>query len=234
MNVYWKCGASAAAMLAAFSLPQAQAAERQEGPAPTEQHVERPATKSIQAEPNRAQEHSAPNQTHGQTTQPRSANERTAAPAHEGRAAQQPTNPPAVRRDAKGSQSDEADRNAERAAAERNQQGNAQRKAEVTSGAREPENGRPAHVGINVSAAQKTRLHDVIIHDNALHRYRRADIQFNVAVGARVPDTITFYDPTAQILAIDPDFGFYKIIVLDDEILVVDPVTREIVDVIEI
>jgi hypothetical protein len=31
-----------------------------------------------------------------------------------------------------------------------------------------------------------------------------------------------------------PEFGSFKIVVLDDEILVIDPVTREIVDVIPI
>jgi hypothetical protein len=51
-------------------------------------------------------------------------------------------------------------------------------------------------------------------------------------LGARIPNTIEFYDPPAQVVQIDPVFRDYKIVVLDDVILVVDPSTREIVDVI--
>jgi len=36
----------------------------------------------------------------------------------------------------------------------------------------------------------------------------------------------------AQVVEIDPVFQGYKIVALDDVILVVDPATREIVDVI--
>ena len=45
-------------------------------------------------------------------------------------------------------------------------------------------------------------------------------------------NTIEFYDPPVQVMQIDPVFQGYKIVVLDDVILVVDPATREIVDVI--
>jgi hypothetical protein len=49
--------------------------------------------------------------------------------------------------------------------------------------------------------------------------------------GFRAPSG--FYDPPAQVVEIDPVFQGYKIVVLDDVILVVDPATREIVDVIK-
>ena len=51
-------------------------------------------------------------------------------------------------------------------------------------------------------------------------------------MGARVPDDVEFFAPPPRFVEIDPVFRRYKIIVLDDEILVVDPATREIVDVI--
>ena len=57
-------------------------------------------------------------------------------------------------------------------------------------------------------------------------------MNFPVQVGARIPNTIEFYDAPAQIVQIDPVFQGYKIVVFDDVILVVDPSTREIVDVI--
>ena len=70
------------------------------------------------------------------------------------------------------------------------------------------------------------------VQNSAIHRYHRADVDFPVQVGTRIPSTIEFYDP-AQVVEIDPVFQGYKIVVLDDVILVVDPATREIVDVIK-
>ena len=72
----------------------------------------------------------------------------------------------------------------------------------------------------------------ILVQDSAIHRYHRADVDFPVQVGTRIPSTIEFYDPPAQVVQIDPVFRDYKIVVLDDVILVVDPSTREIVDVI--
>ncbi len=53
-----------------------------------------------------------------------------------------------------------------------------------------------------------------------------------VRVGERIPDTIEFFAPPPRFVEIDPEFRRYRIVVLDAEILVVDPETRDIVDVI--
>ncbi len=83
-----------------------------------------------------------------------------------------------------------------------------------------------------ISREQKTRIYGILVGDSAIHRYHRADVDFPVRVGARIPNTIEFYDAPARVVQIDPVFQGYKIVVLDDVILVVDPATREIVDVI--
>jgi hypothetical protein len=83
-----------------------------------------------------------------------------------------------------------------------------------------------------ISREQKTRIHSILVRDSSIHRYHRSDVHFAVQVGSRIPDTIEFYDAPAQVIRIDPVFREYKIVVLDDVILVVDPATREIVDVI--
>ena len=75
-------------------------------------------------------------------------------------------------------------------------------------------------------------FYGILVRDTAIHRYHRAEVDFPVQVGTRIPGTIEFYDAPAQVVQIDPVFQGYKIVVLDDVILVVDPVTREIVDVI--
>jgi hypothetical protein len=48
----------------------------------------------------------------------------------------------------------------------------------------------------------------------------------------RPPATIEFYDPPTQIVLINPLFRSFKIVLLDDVSLVVDPATRKIVDVL--
>jgi hypothetical protein len=89
-------------------------------------------------------------------------------------------------------------------------------------------------VNINVTSEQKTRMHDVIVGDSEIRRYHRSDITFAINVGTRIPESAVYYDPPARLVEIVPDVRRYKIIVLDDVILVVDPETREIVDVIQI
>src|SRR5262249_30897595 len=85
---------------------------------------------------------------------------------------------------------------------------------------------------IHISPAQKTRLHEVIVRDTAIRRYHRNEANFVVNIGTRIPATVAFYDPPPQFIEGEREFGGFKIIVLEDEILVIDPETREIVDVI--
>lgn len=92
--------------------------------------------------------------------------------------------------------------------------------------------GTSKRASIHISGAQRTELHDVIRHDAGIHRYHRGEVHFSANVGTRVPDEIEFFAPPPRFVEIDPEFRYYKIIVLEDEILVVDPATREIVDVI--
>jgi len=86
----------------------------------------------------------------------------------------------------------------------------------------------------SISREQKTRIHGILVRDTAIHRYHRGEVNFPVQVGTRIPAAIEFFDPPAQVLQIDPVFQGYKIVVLDDVILVIDPATREIIDVIRV
>ncbi len=90
------------------------------------------------------------------------------------------------------------------------------------------------NVKINVTPEQKTRVREVVTRESSIKRVRRSDINFTINVGTRVPETVVYYDAPPTLVSVVPDVQRYKIIVLDDVILVVDPGTREIVDVIEI
>ncbi|HZV21212.1 MAG TPA: DUF1236 domain-containing protein [Hyphomicrobiales bacterium] len=255
MNIYLKCSVSALALFAGISLANAQMSERQGSAAPNV--GERPAgerqggtnVQSGRQGGNAMQERSAQGQAHGQTRSTDQGQPHGQAPAtargqtaqrggtatqredqNAQKSGQQNQN---ARREARTPQGNEATQKDERTLGAQGQQGNVQRRAGVSGAGRAMEGGRE-HVRIQVNQEQKTRIHDVILRDRSLHRYRRSDIKFAVVVGERVPNTVVLYDPPPQLIEIDPDFRYYKIIVIDDEILVIDSATREIVDVIEI
>jgi hypothetical protein len=94
--------------------------------------------------------------------------------------------------------------------------------------------GERAGARISVNANRKTEIRDVIHRESGLRVYHRSDVHFAVRVGERLPETVVFYDAPPRLIEIVPDFRRYKIVVLDDEILVIDAATREIVDVIPV
>lgn len=117
-----------------------------------------------------------------------------------------------------------------------NRQGGASDRKDGPSQASRPDkaDGKPEKRKISVSAEQKPRFRDAIKRHSNIKRYHRSDVHFSINLGTRVPDSFVFYDAPAEFYEIDADFREYKIIVLDDVILVVDPDTREIVEVISI
>jgi hypothetical protein len=222
MNIYLKYGVSAAALLAAVSLARAETNEHQA--APGSEHREGETSKPAQGKQGKASP-STQNQGERQqgSAQPKG---RTAEDSHP-QVQKQPEKRAEGEQGNKAPQTGQTERNVQRDTAGRGVQGNA------TVGRAENEHSR-TRATINVTPEQKTHLHDVISHDSAIHRYRRSDINFSLNIGTRIPDSIAFYDPPPQFLQIDPDFQGYKIIVLDDVVLIVDPETREIVDVIQL
>jgi uncharacterized protein DUF1236 len=89
------------------------------------------------------------------------------------------------------------------------------------------EGGRPAQL----SADQRTRIHQSLFRGRA--EVRRLDkVDFAVRVGVTVPRTVVFYDLPADIVEIVPAYRAYKYFLVGDEIVIVDPATYEIVDVI--
>ncbi len=208
MKILLKCSASALALLAAASLTQAEPNEKpsveREQVKPQQKGNEPRKTEQMQPAGRAESEQPNKGQKTGQT-------ERNATPGAPDRAARGDERVPA-----------QSGTHAE--------SGNEHRQAE--NAGKQPEGGR-GRVAIRVTPEQKTRLHDIIGRDSAIHRYHRSDINFSLNVGTRIPDTFEFYDVPPQFVEYDPEFQGYKIIVLDDVVLIVDPETREIVDVIE-
>jgi hypothetical protein len=248
MHVYIKYGVSVVALLAALSLAQAQN-ERQggggrEGGAAGHSQPERGKEGGSMERAPSAQEHgkgesrTAPAKEkqpaalregeHGAREPAKG--ETRASTERENRAAEPREGEHGAREPAKGetrASTERENRAAEPREGERKAQRTDENRQSNTAGAvRKP--------NIHISRVQKTRLHDALGASRTIRRYRAAEIHFAVEVGTRIPESVVFYDAPVEFIDVASEFSGYKIVVLDNEILVIDPETREIVEIIPI
>jgi hypothetical protein len=244
VKTYLKYGVSSIALLAAFSLAQAQ--ERQGsgergGGAQQMQGEQGGATKHEGATENRGSpsKEKGLGEQKGKTAQQEPGTAKNRAEAEHGNKGERGTTQNHQGTQAPGNRAaknapTEEQRDQSR---QREDTGTRQKESNVGGAAKSESLGREGagtskRTSFQVSGAQKTELHDFIGRDKAMRRYHRGDIHFSVNPGSRVPDDFEFYAPPPRFVEINPEFRNYMIVVLDDEILVIDPVTREIVDVI--
>jgi hypothetical protein len=103
---------------------------------------------------------------------------------------------------------------------ERAQRGDgAEQKAERREAAREART--------RLSQEQRGRFH------KAFDRRRAAKAKFHVGIGAHVPRSVRLYAIPTVVLGLVPAYRDYRYVYIDDVICIVDPVSYEIVDVIE-
>jgi Protein of unknown function (DUF1236) len=86
-----------------------------------------------------------------------------------------------------------------------------------------------AGAGAKLSGEQRTRITS-IIHNQ--HVAPVNSVNFAVSVGTRVPRDIGFHPLPTEIVSIYPEWRGYEFFLVRDEIVVVDPRTLEIVDVL--
>lgn len=90
---------------------------------------------------------------------------------------------------------------------------------------------KPREASSKIQPQQKTVLKQRFVE----RKVTRTKVNFSVNVGASVPRTVVLYDLPSEIIEIAPAYSSYKYVLTDnDTILVIDPDTWEIVDVIEI
>jgi hypothetical protein len=90
---------------------------------------------------------------------------------------------------------------------------------------------KPREASSKIQPQQKTVIKQRIVERNV----RPAQVNFSVNVGSVVPRTVVLYDLPAEIIEIAPAYRAYKYVLADDDtIVVIDPDTWEIVDVIDI
>ncbi len=58
------------------------------------------------------------------------------------------------------------------------------------------------------------------------------NVNFSVSVGTRIPHDVAFHPLPADVVTIYPEWRGYNFILVRDEIVVIDPSTFEIVEII--
>ena len=88
-----------------------------------------------------------------------------------------------------------------------------------------------AGAGGKISTEQRTKITTVIKEQ---HVQPVTNVNFSISVGTRVPRSgVTFHPLPAEIVTFYPQWRGYEYILVRDQILVIDPRTGEIVDVID-
>ncbi len=83
---------------------------------------------------------------------------------------------------------------------------------------------------LQLSADQRTRLRTSFQSNRRAHLTR---VKFPHRIGHRLPRHLRLFAIPAAVLAILPDYSYYRYVWIDDDICIVDPQTYEIVDVID-
>jgi hypothetical protein len=86
-----------------------------------------------------------------------------------------------------------------------------------------------AGAGAKLSTEQRTKITTVIRNE---HVAPITNVNFNVAVGTRIPHDVAFHPLPADVVTIYPEWRGYNFVLVRDEIVVIDPQTFEIVAVI--
>jgi len=83
--------------------------------------------------------------------------------------------------------------------------------------------------GAKLTTEQRTKITTVIRNE---HVAPVTSVNFNVAVGTRVPRDVSFHPLPADVVTIYPEWRGYNFILIRDEIVVIDPATFEIVAIL--
>jgi hypothetical protein len=87
-----------------------------------------------------------------------------------------------------------------------------------------------AGAGAKLSTEQRTKITSVI---RSQHVQPVTNVNFSISVGTRVPRNVGFHPLPAEIVTIYPEWRGYEFFLVGNQIVVVNPRTLEIVDVID-
>lgn len=88
-----------------------------------------------------------------------------------------------------------------------------------------------AATSVNITTEQRTRIRQ---HRSALASGRVTSVNFNLTVGTVVPRTVEIYTLPPAIVEIVPEYRGYHYILVEEEIVIIEPDTLRIVAIIEV
>jgi hypothetical protein len=83
---------------------------------------------------------------------------------------------------------------------------------------------------VNLSQEQRTKIKDVIVRDRDVARVPSASFSLNI--GATVPRTVHVRVLPSDVVTIVPEYRGFDYVVVGDQLLIIDPVTMEIVAIL--
>src|SRR5262249_2168261 len=83
---------------------------------------------------------------------------------------------------------------------------------------------------IQLSDQQRTDLHQTVLRERNVNR--ASNVNFSINVGTRVPRSVRLAVLPAAVISLVPLYRDYRYVVVDEQIVIIDPGTYEIVDVI--
>jgi hypothetical protein len=86
------------------------------------------------------------------------------------------------------------------------------------------------HAAVKLSQDQRTKIKDVIVRDRDVARVPSAS--FSLSVGATVPRTVHVRVLPSDVVTIVPEYRGFDYVVVGDQLLIIDPVTMEIVAIL--
>jgi hypothetical protein len=85
---------------------------------------------------------------------------------------------------------------------------------------------------VTLSTEQRTRIRDRVLVGGKAPRV--SSVNFRLSVGVAVPRSVQVITVPEEIVEIHPAWRGFLYFVYEDEIIIVDPRTHEIVDVLEV
>jgi len=83
-----------------------------------------------------------------------------------------------------------------------------------------------------LSSEQRTRIRETVIKQSDAPRISRNEVKFNLSVGTVVPRSVRFSTLPAAVIEIHPAWRGYSYVLVDDEIVVIEPGTLRIVAIL--
>jgi hypothetical protein len=91
--------------------------------------------------------------------------------------------------------------------------------------------GAGTRANINITPEKRTRIRETLIRERNAPRV--SSVNFDLAVGARVPRSVRFVALPQTIVEIEPAWRSFEYFMIGDEIVIVDPRSLEIVAIVD-